>query len=418
MRGLSRRANIAILYGRLAGIGDALGRSWSGHVQQWGLRGRLRLMYRSPSAHEDLHLDYAMTRALVIEPTGNLWGSERTLLDFVGRMPEVEAAVCCPPGTPIIAELEKLAIRTLPYFMRVWGAVGVVRACLEFRPDVIYLNQGGCYRVTLPAAVLFNLPIVAHVRIFKDITRFGRRCPNPRRLHGIVAVSSAIAKELRRWPQLSAIPQHMLYDEYVPSAPASRSDLAERMPNRVACIGRIAPNKGQSVLIDATHWLSKNSEKIECLIVGDGRLHFVQQLKAAAADGPGASVIKWLGVRSDVVSLLRTCTALACPSHREALGRVIFEAWDAGAVPVACITSAGAAEVIAAADGGILYAEQTPQSLARALQAALRLPQEEVARLIGNGRSWMSKHCDPRPYNEALAKILCDAAASQRNPAE
>jgi glycosyltransferase involved in cell wall biosynthesis len=88
---------------------------------------------------------------------------------------------------------------------------------------------------------------------------------------------------------------------------------------------------------------------------------------------------------------------------------VIFEAWDAGAVPVACITSAGAAEVIAAADGGILYAEQAPESLARALQAALRLPQEEVARLIGNGRSWMSKHCDPRSYNKALAKILCDA---------
>ena len=33
---------------------------------------------------------------------------------------------------------------------------------------------------------------------------------------------------------------------------------------------------------------------------------------------------------------------LACPSHREPLGRVVFEAWDAGAVPV---VFAGAGEV-------------------------------------------------------------------------
>ena len=364
-----------------------------------------------------------MTRALVVEPAGNLWGSERALLDFVGTMPDVEVAVCCPPGTPIMGELDRLAIRTFPYFInnlheksrlaRLWAAIGVVWACRKFRPDVIYLNQGGCYRVALPAAALFNLPIVAHVRIFEDVAYFAKRRPDPRRLHGIIAISSSIAKELRRWPQLSAIPQHLLYDAYVPAVPASRSGLAERIANRIACVGRIVPNKGQSLLIEATHWLSKNGDKIECLIAGGGRIHFVQQLKAAAADGAGASVIKWLGTRSDVVPLLRTCAALACPSHREALGRVIFEAWDAGAVPVACITSAGAAEAIGAADGGILYAEQTPESLARALQAAMRLPQEEVARLIRNGRSWTSKNCDPKHYSEALAKVLRRACAQK-----
>ena len=365
-----------------------------------------------------------MTRALVVEPAGNLWGSERALLDFVGRLPDVETAVCCPPRSPIIAELEKLAIRTFPYFiyglheksrlMRMLAAIGLVRACLEFRPDVLYLNQSGCYRVALPAAVLFNLPIVAHVRIFEDADYFAKRRPDPRRLRSIVAISHAIEAELSRWPQLSAIPQYMLYDAYVPAVPTDQSNSAERISNRVGCFGRIVPNKGQNLLIDATHWLSRNGAEIECLIVGDGQIHFVQQLKAAAAEGAGASVIKWLGIRDNVVSLLRTCAVLACPSHREALGRVIFEAWDAGAVPVACTTSAGAAEVILAADGGILYTEQAPKSLARALRATLQLPQKEVARLIRNGRSWMSKHCDSRLYNEAIAKILCDAVALQR----
>ena len=58
------------------------------------------------------------------------------------------------------------------------------------------------------------------------------------------------------------------------------------------------------------------------------------------------------------------------------------EAWDAGVVPLACEASAGAAEVIGAADGGILYAEQSPELLAQALQVALRLPREETIRLV------------------------------------
>ena len=72
----------------------------------------------------------------------------------------LEVAVCCPPQVPLNSELEKLHIRTLPYYVyglhekskrhRLQAAAGVVRACLEFRPDVIYLNQCGCYKVALP----------------------------------------------------------------------------------------------------------------------------------------------------------------------------------------------------------------------------------------------------------------------------
>ena len=100
-----------------------------------------------------------------------------------------------------------------------------------------------------------------------------------------------------------------------------------------------------------------------------------------------------------------------CPSHREPLGRVIFEAWDAGVVPLACEASAGAAEVIGAADGGILYAEQSPELLAQALQVALRLPREETIRLVTNGRSWMRGQCDPARYGEVVAKVLQTAAS-------
>ncbi len=364
-----------------------------------------------------------MTRALVIEASGNLWGSERALLDLLRAVPMLEVAVCCPPQMPLNSELEKLHVRTLPYYVyglhekskrhRLQAAAGVVRACLEFRPDVIYLNQCGCYKVALPAATLLDLPIVAHVRIFEDAAYLARQSPGPRRLRGVIAISSAVETEIRRFQQLDSIQLHRIYDAYAPAVPALQNLFPQgRIVNRVACVGRLVPVKGQDVLVGALCMLKDFEGGLECLFVGDGEGSFVQELRQTALHGNAASSIRWLGFVDDVLSLLQTCSVLVCPSHSEPLGRVIFEAWDAGAVPVAFSGSGGAAEIVAAAKGGILYEEQTPESLTRALRDALELDQEQRARLIRNGRSWMARNCGPEIYGEALSTILTSACRS------
>lgn len=361
-----------------------------------------------------------MTRVLVIEASGNLWGSERSLLDLLKGMPKLEVAVCCPPQTPLIRELEKLRIRTLPYYVyglheksrlqRLRAAIGVLRACLEFRPDVIHLNQSGSYKVTLPAATLLNLPIVAHLRIFEDVAYLASQSPSPRRLRGLIAISLAVEAEIRRFTKLESIPLHRIYDAYVfrPRLPS----LTGKTLNRVACVGRLVPVKGQDVLINALGLLKSFEGAVECLIFGEGDKGFTQELKRMASNGCIASSIQWLGFVRDIMPQLRTCSVLACPSHREPLGRVIFEAWDAGAVPVVFAGSGGAAEIVAAAQGGILYEEQKPDSLARALQDALRLDREQRTRFVNNGRSWIAKNCNPEIYGEAVSAILSGACVS------
>jgi hypothetical protein len=107
-------------------------------------------------------------RALIIEPAGNLGGPQRALLDLIEHLRGIEIAVCCPPAQPLVGELKKREIRVLPYFRALdeqsrWkhlraarAATGVLRGCLSFRPDVLYLNQVSCYRVVLFAAVLLG----------------------------------------------------------------------------------------------------------------------------------------------------------------------------------------------------------------------------------------------------------------------
>src|ERR1700758_4425205 len=79
-------------------------------------------------------------RVLVIEPAGQLWGSERALLDMIESVVDVEFTLCCPPDCPLLQELIKRRIRALPYFTaelhrkprwrRLVATFGVLRAIL------------------------------------------------------------------------------------------------------------------------------------------------------------------------------------------------------------------------------------------------------------------------------------------------
>jgi glycosyltransferase involved in cell wall biosynthesis len=272
---------------------------------------------------------------------------------------------------------------------------------------VIYLNQCGAYRVALPAAMLLNLPIVAHVRIFEDVPYIARQRPDPSRVRGLIAISAAIERALRRLPELDLIPVHRIYDSYALAPTESGS--VNRLVNRVACVGRLTPIKGQEVLIRAMKHVTNDRDDVECLIIGDGEQKYVRSLKQMAAQQGIEASIRWQGLVSDVVAVLRTSSVVACPSHQEPLGRVIFEAWDAGAVPVVFAGSGGAAELVRQARGGILYEEQSAHALAQALKTALELDREQVTYLIDNGRSWAAKWCDAQTYGETVSTILSDA---------
>jgi glycosyltransferase involved in cell wall biosynthesis len=119
----------------------------------------------------------------------------------------------------------------------------------------IHLNQSGCYRVVL---------IIGHVRIFEDAAYLARRRPSPRRLRGVIAISSAILEELRPFPQLKDIRMHRHYDAYLPSAQPLPAHVPQRVANRVACVGRVVPNKGPDALIEAAGWLKRNGDDVEC----------------------------------------------------------------------------------------------------------------------------------------------------------
>lgn len=169
------------------------------------------------------------------------------------------------------------------------------------------------------------------------------------------------ASEARIFPSLAKIETRRIYHAYATVG----GDGAEERPRRIACVGRVAPIKGQELLLDSMRQLGRAWPDVECVILGGGDSAYVEQLRQASPTN-----VKWAGVVREVMPVLRACSVLVLPSHREPLGRVIFEAWDAGAVPVVFAGSGGAAEVVEAANGGFMYQEQTPGSLREVLDRA------------------------------------------------
>lgn len=352
-----------------------------------------------------------LIRTLIIEPAGQLWGSERALLNWIAVFPCDQIKICCPAGTPLHQELKRLGFVSAPYlgtnlhnkskWHRLKSAWGIFRACLEFHPEVIYLNQCGIIRIAIPAAICLKIPIVGHVRLFEEVGYLARQSNIHLKISRLIVPSSAVEEEIRKWPKLRSIPVDRIYDSYGMSGNPDKG----KKTRSVICAGRIDPMKGQELLIEAIALVNQHDDSVQYIIAGNGDKTFVQKLKSRASQLK-IDNLSWLGFVQNVGDLLSHACVLAVPSSQETFGRVILEAWDAGVVPVVFGGNGGAAEIVSAANGGIIFDEKSPQSLAESLKLALSLSEKDHKELIANGREWIEQYCNPKKYADTITDVL------------
>lgn len=360
--------------------------------------------YRTPS------------RVLILEPAGQLYGSERVLLDVLDGLAALpwRVGVCLPGGTPLVARLRERSVRVFPTLLgelhrrgkpaRLTAGLGLLGAGLQFRPDLLYVNQAGATRLALAAARVLRVPVVTHVRLAEDVAYLEALAPSRRAVPAILCVSNSLASLFRPDGPFGRDRLVTLYDPFALSDDLPASSPAAS-PARFVCLGRLARQKGQDVLLHAWRLFQEDAHDASVEFVGAGAAGdpFARDLHALA-NGLGVSP-HWVGFDPAPARLLEGATALVCPSRYEPLGRVLFEAWQAGTVPIVWAGSGGAAEVVAESGGGLIYDEQTGESLARALSRATALTPEERATLVDCGRRWVRGACGPDAHARSLAAV-------------
>ncbi len=142
-------------------------------------------------------------------------------------------------------------------------------------------------------------------------------------------------------------------------------------------VGRLGRVKGVDILLKAIQILKeKYHRSLRVAIVGDGSL--MNDLKELALQYGINEYIDFLGVRKDVLELMRESSIFVLPSRWEGFGLVLLEAISVG-VPVVATKVGGIPEVIEDGKDGILVEPENPEELSNAI---LRLLSDDNLRSL------------------------------------
>jgi glycosyltransferase involved in cell wall biosynthesis len=196
------------------------------------------------------------------------------------------------------------------------------------------------------------------VGVSKDVTasllrRYGRSVQ-----HKIVTISNGI--DVRRF-QADGDKGRLLSSLNIPSN-----------ARIVGTVGRLSPEKGHTVLLDAFACIKERCPNAFLILVGEGAE--LDSLLRHSADRGISESVRFLGARQDVPALLKAMDVFVLSSLWEGLPVVLLEAMAAG-IPVVATMVGGVREVVESEREGLLVPASNPQALA---SAVIRLLDDHV----------------------------------------
>jgi len=316
-----------------------------------------------------------------------LSGGERSMLATLGgvRRRGFEPAVIGPGRGPLAEALHQRGIEVMhfePFSVRPRPSLERMREELarllgRRKADLLHANSLSMGRFSGPVAAELGLPSLAHLR---DIVKLSRRAMGDLNRHTRLLAVSRATRDYHLAAGLDAAKLHVLYngvdlEAFRPRPPTGFLHLELGLPadaRLVGTIGQIALRKGQDVLVRAAARVVGESARLHFVIVGERYSDKAEsrRLEAdlqAAARGPLAGRLHFLGFRDDVDRLLGELTLLVHPSRQEPLGRVLLEAAAAGVAVIASDTG-GTSEIFPPGSGSArLVAPDDADGLAAAI---------------------------------------------------
>jgi glycosyltransferase involved in cell wall biosynthesis len=215
---------------------------------------------------------------------------------------------------------------------RWFPAWGLARAIRDHRPEIIHTHLRKSTRLVArlkpPCATIATLHMWVNGPQFLEMA-------------GLIVIAQWQKKDLERY-------RGRVFDINESLIPTPRIDAEERRRLRVLAgaddndfliggVGRLAKSKGFDTLIRAFEQAAIPDAKL--VIIGDGRER--KRLERLVQ----SERVRFLGFRPDAKVFYQAFDLFVSPSRSEPLGRVLFEAIDAG-TPVLATTTQGPSEIL------------------------------------------------------------------------
>jgi glycosyltransferase involved in cell wall biosynthesis len=172
--------------------------------------------------------------------------------------------------------------------------------------------------------------------------------------------------------------------------------------NKLVCVGRLAPQKGQLVVIEAAAKLRAKEIPLELILIGDGPLR--GEVESAVARHGLQGIVRlagWLN-NAQIRDELKSSRALVLSSYAEGLPVVIMEALAMGR-PVVATCVAGVPELVNPGENGWLVPPGDATALAAAMEEVLRA---DPAKLTEMGRAGAKRVRENHDAATEAAKLL------------
>jgi glycosyltransferase involved in cell wall biosynthesis len=227
----------------------------------------------------------------------------------------------------------------------------------------------------------------------------------------VVCVSEGQADKVRRWcrvpaSRVSVIRNSARLAAFEARDPTARDRLLSFFPERVSQVvlaaGRLSPEKGFGVLIEAAATICRENLATGVVIFGEGALRLELERQVSARGLAGRVVLP--GFRSDLDQLIGAADVVVLPSFTEGLPNVALEASAAG-VPVVATAVGGTPEVVTDRETGFLVPSGDPTSLVAKIGELLGNPGLR-ARMCAAGRERMKALFTFEAQAAAYLKLL------------
>jgi len=361
---------------------------------------------------------------LMVDQYGQTGGAQKCLLDLIAGWPREDALIVAAPADGHLLRIVRDAGfateeipcgpytsgRSLADAFRLFSDVRRQRAILRglirrFAVDVVYINGP---RV-LPGAALAargHCPIVYHA--WNLLQRGAERAIVRLALNfcrsAVIACCAYSGGTLPTTVILNGVPDAgFRARRYPPDGPW-----------KVGVVGRISPEKGHLVLMDAIRLLTAEGHRIALAVAG-APLFSSNEYEAEVRRRAEGLDVRFAGWIDDIGPFLAGLDLSVVPSIAEpGPTRVIPEAFSAG-VPVVALPTGGIPEVIRDGHNGFLAMGVTARDLADALKRAFLAPPAELVAITRRAREeWESYWNVDRWRREVVAAIR---AAATRDPA-
>jgi glycosyltransferase involved in cell wall biosynthesis len=372
-------------------------------------------------------------------------GAEGQLVQLAVRLDRrrFEPRVCCLAGDgPHRAALEASGVpvavldggsssRARSPWALAKRLVRLILVLRAWRPDLVHGFLYSAYVLGAIAARATGVPIVVASRrslgFFKEsrplwlwIERRANRATDC-----LIANSEAVRQDVLRQEGVPPSKVIVIYNGVEPSDPTrdelealrAELDLGARHPI-VIVVANLIAYKGHDVLFGALPDLAAEFPQLAVLLVGDGVER--RAFEARARSNGLSHVVRFLGSRHDVTSLLALADVVMHPSTQEGFSNAVLEAMAAGK-PVVAAAVGGNVEAIVEGETGFLVRVRDADALAKATARLLRQPTE--AGIMGAKARARVQHlftfsrmvaAHEQTYERLLAKRTLGARAKHR----